>query len=51
MVAAVVPSAGTLLGVTRTEQNDATAGGVGGLPNVTTASATKTALLSVTSVA
>jgi hypothetical protein len=43
--------AGTLLGLTSTEQKDATAGGTGGLPNFTSASAAKTVLPSVTSVA
>jgi hypothetical protein len=51
MVDVVDPSAGTVDGVATTEEKAATGGGIGGEPNVTTASDTKTALLSVISVA
>ena len=36
-----VPSAGTLLGLATTEQYAASGGGAGGLPNFTTASASR----------
>jgi hypothetical protein len=51
MVEVVTPSAGTLDGVTTTEENEGIGGGAGGFPNVTTASVVSTELLSVTSVA